>query len=89
VVAATTPGARLSLVGKVIAAVAVRRAARGRHPSALAAFAAKAREHVVTVAAAASADFGAFQVHIPHLGSAPGWAVVCASLLALDFAIWG
>jgi hypothetical protein len=87
VVAATAPGARRSLVGKVIARC--RGAARGRHPSAIAAFAVKAREHVVTVAALASADFGAFQVHIPHLGLAPGWTVVCASLLALDFAIGG
>ena len=87
-VAAPVPSGR-SLLGKLAAAAAHRAAARSRKPSAITAFAAKAREHVVTVAALASADLGAFQLHIPHCGAAPGWLAVAASLIALDFAVRG
>lgn len=87
--AAVTVPSGHSLLGKASDALAARRTARGRRPSALAAFAARAREHVVTAAALASVDLGAFQVHVPHLGSAPGWAALCMSLLALDFAVRG
>lgn len=58
-------------------------------PSAVAAFLGRAREHVVTVAALAAFDLGAFQVHVPHLGMAPGLAAVGVSLLLLDFAVRG
>jgi hypothetical protein len=89
-VAASAPSVTgVSLPGKVLAVFAARRSARGRRPSVLAAAAAKAREHVVTVAALASADFGAFQVHVPWFGSAPGWCAVAVSLFALDFAVRG
>jgi hypothetical protein len=74
-----------SLLGKVRDVLSARRAARRSRPSAVAVFLLRAREHVVTFAALAAADFGAFQVHIPHLGSAPGWGMVCVSLLALHF----
>jgi hypothetical protein len=76
-----------SLLGKVRESLAARRPAKPGRPAALAAFTAKARQHVVTVAALASFDLGAFQVHIPHLGAAPGWAALCVSLLLLDFAV--
>lgn len=88
VAAVPVPSGR-SLLGKASDALAGRRASRGRRPSALAAFAAVAREHVVTFAALASFDLGAFQVHVPHLGSAPGLLAVCVSLLAADFAVRG
>ena len=82
--AVTAPGGR-SLLGKLASALQARSQARSRRPSRLTALAVKAREHLVTAAALAAADFGAFQVHIPHLGSAPGWAAVCVSLLAFQF----
>lgn len=57
-----------------------KRASSGR----LAAVAAKAREHVVTVAALASVDIGAF-----HICAPAGWIVTGLSLLAADFAVRG
>ena len=77
----TAPGARRSLLGKVSTALAARRTGK---PSKLAALAAAARQHVVTVAALTSVDIGAF-----HAGIAAGWIVTCVSLLALDFAVTG
>lgn len=73
---------RRSLVGKAAAYVAARkeRPKSGR----LAAAAAAVREHVVTFAALASVDIGAF-----HGGQVAGWVVTGASLLALDFAVRG
>lgn len=87
--AAVTAPAGGSLLGKVRAVAASRRAVRGARPSAAAVFLAKAREHVVTLAALASMDLGAFQVHVPWLGASPGWAAVGASLLLADFAVRG
>lgn len=81
--AVTAP--RRSLLGKLGSAT---RRKPGR-PGKLATFAARAREHVVTVAALGAFDLGAFQLSIPHAGSAPGWIAVCVSLLALDFAVQG
>lgn len=78
-----------SFVGKVRDALSARRSARGSRPSAAAVFLARAREHVVTFAALASFDLGAFQVHVPHLGLAPGLVAVCVSLLLADFAVRG
>jgi hypothetical protein len=81
------PRPRRSLLGKLAVAVTARQRTRsgaGR----IAAAAAKAREHVVTFAALASVDLGAF--HAPlHLGGFAGWIVTGASLLALDFAVRG
>jgi hypothetical protein len=85
--AVTAPARGASLLGKVASALQGRAAARGGKPSRIAVLAGKARKHVVTVAALASFDVGAFQVHVPHCGSAPGWAAVCVSLLALHFAV--
>jgi hypothetical protein len=82
-VAVTVPSGR-SLIGKIVAA-AQQRATASRRPSRFAALAVKARKHMATIAALAAADFGAFQVHVPHLGSAPGWAMVCVSLLAIHY----
>lgn len=87
--AAVTVPAGHSLLGKIAGAVAARRKAKSGKPSAVAVFAAKAREHVVTVAALASFDLGAFQLNIPHCGSAPGLIAVCVSLLLLNFAVEG
>lgn len=78
-----------SLFGKVRETLTARRPARPGRPAALAAAMAKAREHVVTVAALGAFDLGAFQVHIPHLGAAPGWAALGISLLLADFAVRG
>lgn len=50
----------------------------------MAAVVAKAREHVVTVAALVSVDIGAF-----HGCQVAGWVVTGLSLLALDFAVRG
>lgn len=75
--------ARRSLAGKSLAAVSARRRPR-TGPSRLAALAVKAREHVLTAAALASMDFGAF-----HAGPVAGWVVTGVSLLALDFAVTG
>jgi hypothetical protein len=70
-----------SLPGKVLSLLTARKRAR---PGAVAAVVAKAREHVLTAAALASADLGAF-----HWGPGVGWLVTGASLLALDFAVRG
>jgi hypothetical protein len=88
VAAVTVPSGR-SLLGKVAASLSARRHARGAGPSAAAAFLAKARAHLTTVAALAAFDLGAFQLNIPHCGSAPGLAAVCVSLLLLNFAVEG
>jgi len=85
-VAHGTRGSSRSLLGKLAAAVAVRGrpGTRGR----LAAAAAAVREHVVTVAALASADMGAF--HVPYgWGLVAGPIVTGVSMLAADFAIRG
>jgi hypothetical protein len=85
VTAATLQGARTrrSLLGKLGSAVAARARAKGK-PSRLAAALSVAREHVMTAAALASADLGAF-----HWGPGVGFLVVGVSLLALDFAVTG
>ena len=76
---------RRSLLGTVLAVVQAWAAARQRgRPSRVAAMAAMARQHVVTVAALASVDVGAF-----HWGGGVGWIVTGLSLLALDFAVTG
>lgn len=81
----TAPGVRRSLLGKVTAALSSRKRSK---PARMAAIAAKAREHVVTMAALGSFDMGAF--HVPwHLGQACGWIAICVSLLAADFAVRG
>jgi hypothetical protein len=80
VAAVTAPSGR-SLPGKVLSLLAARKRAR---PGAVAAVVAKAREHVLTVAALASADLGAL-----HWGAGAGWLAVGGSLLALDFAVRG
>jgi hypothetical protein len=72
---------RRSLIGKAAAALAARRSGK---PGKLAALAAVARQHVVTAAALASVDFGAF-----HAGLVAGWIVTGVSLLVLDFAVTG
>ena len=77
--AVTVPAGR-SLLGKVRAA----RAARPGVPAVITALLAKGREHVVTFAALASADFGAF-----HWGPGVGWIVTGVSALLLDFAVRG
>lgn len=77
-----------SLLGKVASVLTSRSRSTGK-PSKAAPFLAKIREHVTTFAAAAAFDLSAFQVNVPHLGSAPGWAAVCVSLLVLDFAVRG
>lgn len=87
--AVTVPPPGGSLLGKVRDTLAAARPAKTGKPSALAALAVKAREHVVTFAALASMDLGAFQVHIPHLGAGPGWVVLGVSALLLDFAVRG
>jgi hypothetical protein len=75
---------RRSLLGKAAAYAAARKRARTGRPGGLAAAVARAREHVMTVAALAAADIGAF-----HWGAGVGWIVTGASLLALDFAVSG
>lgn len=79
--AAVAAAPRRSLLGKVTAVLPARKRVKtGR----LAAVLAKAREHVVTAAALASVDIGAF-----HGGQIAGWVVTGVSLLALDFAVRG
>lgn len=79
---AAVPAARpRSLFGKASAAVASRKRSK---PARLAVVLAVAREHVVTFAALASVDIGAF-----HGGQVAGWIVTGVSLLALDFAVRG
>lgn len=70
-----------SLLAKAYSAVAARRRAK---PLRVAAVLVVAREYVLTVAALASADLGAF-----HWGRGVGFLVSGASLLALDFAVRG
>jgi hypothetical protein len=82
VTAVTMPGRR-SLAGKLGETLRDRARAKGK-PGRLAAFLTLARPHVMTAAALAAMDFGAFTVW--HHG---GWFAVCVSLLALDFAITG
>jgi hypothetical protein len=74
---------RRSLIGKAAAALAARKARTGQ-PGRLAVLAAMARQHVVTAAALASVDFGAF-----HGGPVAGWVVTGVSVLVLDFAVTG
>jgi hypothetical protein len=83
-VAAVTVPSGGSLLGKAVSGFQARRKARGGRPGQVAAVVAKAREHVLTVAALAAADLGAF-----HWGAGVGWLVTGASLLALDFAVRG
>ena len=73
----------LGKAGTAIAAGAKRRAP-GRAGGKLAAFAAIARQHVVTAAALASMDLGVW-----HYGAGPGWIATGVSLLVLDFAVAG
>jgi hypothetical protein len=80
-VAAVTVPSGGSLLGKAGAAFRARRKTRQGQVTAVLA---KAREHVLTVAALAAADLGAF-----HWGAGVGWLVTGASLLALDFAVRG
>lgn len=80
---ATLPRARRSLIGKLGASVAARARAKGK-PGRLSAALAVAREHVVTFAALASVDIGAF-----HAGQVAGWIVTGVSLAVLDFAVRG
>jgi hypothetical protein len=81
---AAMPGVRRSLLGKVTSAVSARKAARPGRPGRLAAAAAVARQHMVTFAALASVDTGAFEA-----SPVAGWIVTGLSLLALDFAVRG
>ena len=81
--ALSAPGARRSLIGKAVSAAAARRRAGGR-PNRLAALAVQVRQHLVTAAALAAMDFGAF-----HAGPVAGWVMTGVSLLALDFAVTG
>lgn len=83
--AVTAPGrgTRRSLLGMAVAAVQSRMRSRARAGK-LTEFVATARQHVVTVAALASVDIGAF-----HGGQVAGWIVTGLSLLALDFAVTG
>lgn len=81
--AATMPSGRQSLIGKLGTALRERAKASGK-PGKLAAAIATARKHVITAAALASVDIGAF-----HGGEIAGWIVTGISLLALDFEITG
>jgi hypothetical protein len=84
VTAATLQGAsRRSLVGKLGSVLGAGSRAKGK-PSRIAAALAVAREHVVTAAALAAVDIGAF-----HGCQVAGWVVTGVSLLALDFAVRG
>ena len=78
--AAVSAGRPRSLLAKAYTAAARKRVKPGQ----VAAVVAKAREYVLTVAALASADLGAF-----HWGRGVGFLVTGASLLALDFAVRG
>ena len=72
------------MLGKAGSVLAARAKRRGRTGAKLAAFAAAARQHVVTAAALASMDLGVF-----HYGAGPGWIATGMSLLVLDFAVAG
>ena len=87
--AAVTVPAGHSLLGKMARALQARAKQRTGKPSRLAAAAVRAREHVTTFAALAAFDLGAFQLNIPHCGSAPGWLAVSVSLLLANFAVEG
>jgi hypothetical protein len=80
VAAVTAPRGR-SLFGKTASYVKARRPAKSARAAAVLA---AVREHVVTVAALASVDLGAF-----HWGPGVGWVVTGVSLLAADFAVRG
>ena len=82
--AAVTAGGRRSLLGKAGTVIAARTRGRARAGGKLAAFAAVARQHIVTTAALASVDLGVF-----HYGAGPGWIATGLSLLVLDFAVAG
>ena len=79
----SAPRPRRSLLGTALSAAQARVRSRGRSAR-LAHAAAVARQHVVTAAALASVDVGAF-----HAGPVAGWVVTGISLLALDFAVTG
>lgn len=81
---AALPRARRSLLGKAAAVIAARKPARGARPGRLAAAAAVARQHVVTVAALSSVDLGVFRA-----SSVAGWIVTGVCLLVADFAVRG
>jgi hypothetical protein len=81
VAVAAAPARRRSLIGQVVAAWQARSPSRA---SRLAGFAARARQHVVTVAALTSVDLGAF-----HWGGGVGWVVTGVTLLAFDYAVTG
>lgn len=80
--AVAAPDRPRSLIGVALSGLLARRDGSGRKR--LAALAAIAREHVVTVAALSAADFGGFTVF--HHG---GWFVLAGSLALLDFAVRG
>jgi hypothetical protein len=80
VAAVTAPGARRSLIGAVLSAASGRARAKGRVPR----LAAAVQENVMTFAALAAADFGAF-----HISHGWGWAAIGVSVLLADFKIQG
>ena len=82
--AVVTAAGHRSVLGKAGAALAASAKRRGRAGGKLAAFAAVARQHVVTGAALASMDLGVW-----HYGAGPGWIATGVSLLVLDFAVTG
>jgi hypothetical protein len=85
VATAAVPRARRSLLGKLAAGLASRaRVKSPGKPSRVAQLAVVARQHLMTAAALASMDLGAF-----HWGVGVGWVVTGLSLLALDFAVTG
>jgi hypothetical protein len=83
VAVATAPGPRRSLLGALLTTVLAVVRPRSR-PRRLAELVSAARQHVVTVAALAAMDLGAFQVW--HHG---GWFAIGLSVLLLDFAVTG
>lgn len=80
--ATVTAPARRSLIGAAVGAFLRRRDGAARRK--LAAAVAIARQHVVTFAALATVDFGAF-----HGGQVAGWVVTGVSMLVADFAVTG
>lgn len=72
------------MLGKAGTALVARTRSRGRTGGKLAAFAAVARQHVVTAAALVSVDLGVWQY-----GAGPGFIATGVSLLVLDFAVAG
>jgi hypothetical protein len=83
VAVSVAPRARRSLVGTALAAAQSRLKRRARSDR-LARALAVARQHVMTAAALAAMDLGAF-----HWGAGVGWVAAGLSLLALDFAVTG